>query len=92
MALTAAATALKNPTPTIPEHAQLEDKLGKYCGLVLYMKEMDEERYQKLCAVSWSLSKAFFDFLLSPSAISELLQFGSRFAQQRGQRLSHCVD
>ncbi|KAJ9110665.1 hypothetical protein QFC19_001494 [Naganishia cerealis] len=50
MALSAAASAVKNPNPTIPEHTQLEDKLGKYCGLVLYMKEMDEERYQKLCA------------------------------------------
>lgn len=33
-------------------HSQMEDQLGKYCGLILYMKEMDEERYRKLCAVS----------------------------------------
>lgn len=52
LALGLAANAIKNATPEIPRHAQLEDKLGKYCGLVLYMKEMDEERYQKLCAVS----------------------------------------
>jgi hypothetical protein len=32
-------------------HDALEEKLGHYCGLVLYVKEMDEERYQKLCAV-----------------------------------------
>ncbi|GHJ89203.1 hypothetical protein NliqN6_5605 [Naganishia liquefaciens] len=50
MALSLAADALKTVPPEIPKHAQLEDKLGKYCGLVLYMKEMDEERYQKLCA------------------------------------------
>lgn len=52
MALSLAADALKSVPPEIPKHTQLEDKLGKYCGLVLYMKEMDEERYQKLCAVS----------------------------------------
>lgn len=52
MAISLAAEAVKNATPEIPKHTQLEDKLGKYCGLVLYMKEMDEERYQKLCAVS----------------------------------------
>lgn len=52
IALGLAANAIKNATSEIPRHAQLEDKLGKYCGLVLYMKEMDEERYQKLCAVS----------------------------------------
>lgn len=38
----------------IPPHAQMEDQLGKYCGLILYMKEMDEERYQKLCAEYFS--------------------------------------
>ncbi len=32
-------------------HEAWEDKLGQYCGLILYIKEMDEERYQKLCAV-----------------------------------------
>ena len=58
MALNLAADALKTVPPEIPKHAQLEDKLGKYCGLVLYMKEMDEERYQKLCAVSLSRSSS----------------------------------
>lgn len=56
IALGLAANAIKNSTLEIPRHSQLEDKLGKYCGLVLYMKEMDEERYQKLCAVSESMS------------------------------------
>ena len=26
-----------------------------YEGLVLYMKEMDEDRYQRLCSVSWRI-------------------------------------
>ena len=30
----------------------MEQKLGMYCGLILYMIEMDEERYQKLCTVT----------------------------------------
>jgi len=29
----------------------MEQKLGMYCGLILYMIEMDEDRYQKLCTV-----------------------------------------
>lgn len=64
MAISQAADAVKSATPEIPKHTQLEDKLGKYCGLVLYMKEMDEERYQKLCAVS--VPKIFFQDDNSP--------------------------
>jgi len=48
----AAAAADKASSGEIPPHAQMEQKLGMYCGLILYMIEMDEERYQKLCTVS----------------------------------------
>lgn len=37
--------------PTIKPHTTMEDNLRKYSGLTLYIKEMDESWYQKLCAV-----------------------------------------
>lgn len=36
----------------ILDHKPLEAYLGRYCGLMLYMKEMDEAKYSKICAVS----------------------------------------
>jgi hypothetical protein len=33
-------------------HTSMGEYLMMYEGLVLYVKEMDEERYQKLCSVS----------------------------------------
>jgi hypothetical protein len=38
--------------PIIKDHLSMETKLEKYAGLILYMRELDEDRYQKLCAVS----------------------------------------
>ena len=38
--------------PTLVPHAELEAYLGRYSGLMLYLKEMDESVYGKLCAVS----------------------------------------
>jgi len=32
-------------------HKDLENHLDRYSGLILYMKEMDEVTYGKLCAV-----------------------------------------
>ena len=33
------------------DHGPIEAYLGRYVGLVLYMKEMDESKYSKICAV-----------------------------------------
>ena len=38
--------------PSLTNHSELEQYIGLYSGLVLYLKEMDESRYAKLCAVS----------------------------------------
>ncbi|KAH8119946.1 exocyst complex component Sec3-domain-containing protein [Phellopilus nigrolimitatus] len=38
----------------IRDHLPLETYLGRYCGLMLYMKEMDENRYSKICAAYFS--------------------------------------
>jgi hypothetical protein len=35
----------------IKAHKDLENHLARYSGLVLYMKEMDEATYGRLCAV-----------------------------------------
>jgi hypothetical protein len=47
---------LSNPgrrgRPEIKSHKDLEGHLAHYSGLILYMKEMDELTYGKLCAVS----------------------------------------
>ncbi|KAG6889916.1 hypothetical protein C0992_003620 [Termitomyces sp. T32_za158] len=37
--------------PTLVSHEGMETYLGRYSGLVLYLKEMDETVYAKLCAV-----------------------------------------
>ena len=36
-------------------HKELESHLDRYSGLILYMRDMDELAYGKLCAVSTSL-------------------------------------
>lgn len=38
--------------PTLKLHKDLEAYLGRYSGLMLYLKEMDEAVYEKLCVVS----------------------------------------
>lgn len=40
---------------TIKEHKDVEVYLGRYSGLILYLKEMDEVSYAKLCAVRATL-------------------------------------
>lgn len=37
--------------PMIIGHKEMESYLGRYAGLMLYLKEMDENVYAKLCAV-----------------------------------------
>ena len=38
--------------PAIKDHRALETYLERYRGILLYLKEMDESAYAKLCAVS----------------------------------------
>jgi hypothetical protein len=37
--------------PSMVPHQDIEQYLGRYAGLMLYLKEMDEKVYAKLCAV-----------------------------------------
>jgi hypothetical protein len=36
----------------VKDHSEMDQYLGRYSGLILYLKEMDEISYAKLCAVS----------------------------------------
>lgn len=47
-------------SPILRPHKELEDYLGKYCGLMLYLREMDEDKYAKICAVSRLGLKALY--------------------------------
>lgn len=53
---------------TLPSHSPMEDFLGRYCGLMLFVKEIDYERYQAICGVSrlfrWKLTRTLTDLLL----------------------------
>ncbi|KAF8917639.1 exocyst complex component Sec3-domain-containing protein [Mucidula mucida] len=40
--------------PTIASHRDLESYLGRYSGLMLYLKEMDEAIYGRVCAAYFS--------------------------------------
>ncbi|KAF8898913.1 exocyst complex component Sec3-domain-containing protein [Infundibulicybe gibba] len=40
--------------PIVVEHQEIENYLGRYAGLMLYLKEMDEGIYGKLCAAYFS--------------------------------------
>lgn len=40
---------------TLLDRKEMENYLGRYSGLILYLKEMDEGAYARLCAVCPSL-------------------------------------
>lgn len=42
----------------LESHQKMGEKLMIYTGLVLYIKEMDDARYQKLCSVCLSSPSA----------------------------------
>ncbi|PPQ64521.1 hypothetical protein CVT26_002060 [Gymnopilus dilepis] len=42
------------PRPTVIPHTDLEAYLGRYSGLLIYLREMDESVYSKLCATYFS--------------------------------------
>ncbi|KAH7334433.1 exocyst complex component Sec3-domain-containing protein [Rhizoctonia solani] len=46
--------AKQTRTPTLHPHTPMEKYLSKYSGLMLYLREMDENRYSKVCATYFS--------------------------------------
>ncbi|KAF8973564.1 exocyst complex component Sec3-domain-containing protein [Flammula alnicola] len=47
-------TKIAGARPTAIPHTDLEAYLGRYAGLMLYLREMDENVYSKLCATYFS--------------------------------------
>ncbi|KAG5636373.1 hypothetical protein H0H81_008291 [Sphagnurus paluster] len=50
--------ASKSRKPALVSREELEAYLGRYSGLILYLKEMDETIYAKVCAAYFSVSSA----------------------------------
>ncbi|GAA94093.1 uncharacterized protein L969DRAFT_93478 [Mixia osmundae IAM 14324] len=42
--------AITKANPKLLPHTQLEAYLGRYCGLMLFVKEIDDQRYSQICA------------------------------------------
>ncbi|SPO39858.1 related to Exocyst complex component Sec3 [Pseudozyma flocculosa] len=42
--------ALAPPLPTLRDHASMEDALGRYCGILLYMKEVSPQNFSRVSA------------------------------------------
>ncbi|GAA5835794.1 hypothetical protein JCM9279_004648 [Rhodotorula babjevae] len=39
----------------LKSHAAMEDFLGRYCGLMLFVKEIDQQRYQLICSAYFTV-------------------------------------
>ncbi|KAL5533999.1 hypothetical protein ACEPAG_459 [Sanghuangporus baumii] len=61
----------------ILNHRPLEVYLGRYCGLMLYLREMDETKYSKICAAYFSAASD-----LHSKQVKALLTAYSKFIRQ----------
>ncbi|KAF9270059.1 hypothetical protein L218DRAFT_888394 [Marasmius fiardii PR-910] len=66
--------------PTILPHNDLETYLGRYSGLMLYLKEMDESVYGKLCAAYFSAASE-----LHGTQIKALLSTYANYIKKAGE-------
>ncbi|KAH8915864.1 hypothetical protein BT69DRAFT_1229374 [Atractiella rhizophila] len=46
--------AIDKNKPSLPTHAKLEEYLGRYCGLMLFVKEVDYQRFQQICSAYYT--------------------------------------
>ncbi|KAJ7048537.1 exocyst complex component Sec3-domain-containing protein [Mycena amicta] len=67
-------------------HQDLERYLGRYAGLMLYLKEMDEKVYAKLCAAYFSASSSLHNMQIKAltSAYMKLVKKASEEDQEQG--------
>lgn len=49
----------KDTKLVLPNHEKMSDFLGRYCGLMLFVKEMDGDRYKSICDVRSRSSGVF---------------------------------
>ncbi|KZO92801.1 hypothetical protein CALVIDRAFT_567098 [Calocera viscosa TUFC12733] len=86
--------------PRLYSHQAMEDYLGRYCGLMLYLKEMDEDRYSQVCAAYFTTAntlhmkemKAFLPVLVAKirSSVDDE-NFSSEAPQTAGMSVSTTV-
>ncbi|KAF8213226.1 exocyst complex component sec3 subunit [Mycena galopus ATCC 62051] len=72
--------------PKIIMHQDLEQYLGRYAGLMLYLKEMDEKVYAKLCATYFSAASELHNAQIKAlmAAYINLVRKGSEEDQDQG--------
>ncbi|KAJ7275209.1 exocyst complex component sec3 subunit [Mycena haematopus] len=72
--------------PSILMHQELEQYLGRYAGLMLYLKEMDEKVYAKLCASYFSAASELHNTQIKAlmSAYITLVRKGAEEDQDQG--------
>ncbi|KAF7339614.1 Sec3-PIP2-bind domain-containing protein [Mycena sanguinolenta] len=72
--------------PSIVMHQELEQYLGRYAGLMLYLKEMDEKVYAKLCAAYFSAASELHNTQIKAlmSTYINLVRKGSEEEQDQG--------
>ncbi|KAJ7357195.1 exocyst complex component sec3 subunit [Mycena albidolilacea] len=70
----------------IINHQDLEQYLGRYAGLMLYLKEMDEKVYAKLCATYFSAASELHNTQIKAlfSAYINLVRKGAEEEQDHG--------
>lgn len=52
--------AASPPTPYLRDHSPMEDFLGRYCGLLLYMKEIDDKCFARLSAAYFASASELY--------------------------------
>ncbi|KAK7064364.1 Sec3-PIP2-bind domain-containing protein [Favolaschia claudopus] len=72
--------------PKMIPHQDLEQYLGRYAGLMLYLKEMDEKWYAKLCAAYFSAASELHNSQIKAllSAYISLVRKGTEEDQDQG--------
>ena len=63
---------------SMTDHKTLAKYLGRYSGLILYLKEMDEAMYAKLCAVRVHLLCPF-----ATTGTDQVMELGVFFRRKR---------
>ncbi|KAJ7932567.1 exocyst complex component sec3 subunit [Mycena leptocephala] len=67
--------------PSMVPHQDIEQYLGRYAGLMLYLKEMDEKVYAKLCAAYFSAASALHNTQIK-ALLSAYINFVRKAAEE----------
>ncbi|KXN85680.1 Exocyst complex component 1 [Leucoagaricus sp. SymC.cos] len=78
--------AKKGTRPVIIQHQDIEEYLGRYCGLMLYLKEMDEAVYGRLCAAHFSAASELHSTQIK-ALMSIYLGYVKRASEEEGEHV-----